>query len=443
MFRQSVAIIGSGISGLSAAWHLNPYFDITVFEKSDYLGGHSNTVDVQVENKIFPVDTGFIVFNPVNYPNLTALFDHLDVETIATDMSFAVSRNNGGFEYSGGDNAGLLAQPFNAVRPRFWSMVSGILRFYKEAAQYETEAGDLSLGKLLERHGYSRAFIEDHLAPMGAAIWSSDCTDILDYPARSFLSFFRNHGLVQLKDRPQWRTVVGGSREYVKKLSEPFADKVLTKSPVTSVKRKAGGVEVYLADGRVQQFDHIVLACHSDQALQLLSDPTSLEKETLSNIRYGKNKAVLHTDPSWMPKRHRAWASWNYLEPPKLSGTGGPAISYWMNKLQHLPVQTPVVVTLNPYDDVNPDHVLGAYDYDHPIFDQACHVARSKLMAYQGTRNTWFCGAYMGDGFHEDGIQSGLAIAEMISSVARPWHRPGQNARIGLPDEIVIRAAAQ
>lgn len=445
MSRRKIAIIGSGISGMSAAWHLHRTHDITVYERSAYVGGHSNTVDICLDGRTFPVDTGFIVFNPTNYPNLTALFDYLGVETNATDMSFAVSMQQGGFEYSGGDNSGLLAQPLNLFRPRFWRMVLGLLRFYREAAQFEEEAlaQDLSLGALLEQHGFSRAFVKDHLAPMGAAIWSSDADDILNYPAASFLKFFRNHGLVQLTDRPQWRTVNGGSREYVNRLTVDFQDKIHLNRAVVRVARHANGVDVEDESGVTSRFDEVVFACHSDQAFRLLSDPTDMEANALSKMRYSKNTAVLHTDRRWLPRRKKAWASWNYMEAPKAAGSVGPAITYWMNRLQHLPVQTPVMVTLNPYEDVEAQHVLGRFDYEHPIFDRASHFARKLLMSAQGVNRTWYAGAYLGDGFHEDGIQAGLAVAEMISGVPRPWLRPNQNARIGLPDVLISAEAAE
>lgn len=443
MRQQKIAVIGSGISGMAASWHLTKCADVTVFEKANYVGGHSNTVDVEVDGQKFPVDTGFIVFNPVNYPNLTALFDLLDVPTARTDMSFSVSMDEGGFEYSGGDNAGMLAQPLNILRPRFWRMVSGILAFYGKAEEYENLPEDMTLGALLDQESYSKSFIEDHLAPMGAAIWSSDAVDILEYPARSFIKFFKNHGLVQLKDRPQWRTVIGGSREYVKKLTQEFRDKIHTNTLVTSVRRKPAGVEIFLANGQVRVFDQVVFACHSDQALALLSDPNDHEAQCLSRMRYSKNQVILHTDKSWLPKRKAAWASWNYIEPSKAYEGCRPAITYWMNRLQHLPVETPVMVTLNPFAEINSDDVLGRYDYEHPIFDAASHEARAQLMAGQGQNKTWFCGAYLGDGFHEDGIQAGLAVAEMISQVERPWFRSGQNARIGLPDQLVLRMAAE
>lgn len=443
--RKRIAIVGTGISGLSAAWHLNRFHDVTLFEQGTHVGGHSNTVDIELEGKQVPVDTGFIVYNPQNYPNLTALFEHLNVPNVATDMSFSASMNEGRFEYAGGDNWGMLAQPSNLFRPRFWRMVSGILRFYKHAQEYQNAAEELqlTLRELLQLEGFSDAFVADHLGPMGAAIWSSDGDSILDYPAASFLKFFRNHGLTQLKDRPQWRTVKGGSREYVRRLTADFSDQIHLETPVASVRRLDNKVMLTTKDGTMRGFDDIVLACHSDQALALLQDASEEEVRCLSKMRYSKNSVVLHTDRRWLPKRKRAWASWNYIEAPEGTGGKGPAVTYWMNRLQHLPLKTPVLVTLNPFEDVDPAHTLGRYEYDHPIFDQAAAVGRRSLMNLQGANRTWFCGAYLGDGFHEDGIQSGLAIAEMISGEARPWAIAGQNARIGLPDNLLARMAAQ
>ncbi len=442
MRRKNIAIVGSGISGLSATWLLHKNHSVTVFEKAGYVGGHSHTVDIECENQLLAVDTGFIVFNPPNYPNLSALFDLLDVDTTATDMSFAVSRSEGAFEYSGGDNAGLLAQPRNILRPRFWKMIAGIMRFYRNTDAYIESTIDtgVTLGELLRQEQFSTAFVEDHLAPMGAAIWSADSVDILDYPAASFLKFFKNHGLVQMTGRPQWRTVVGGSREYVKKLSAPFKGQIKLDTPVVEVSRVTNGVQVKTSDGQAQLFDDIVFACHSNQVLDLLKDPTEAESLWLPKMRYGKNTAVLHADRNWLPKRKKAWASWNYIEAARqveTVSTSGPAITYWMNRLQHLPVKTPVLVTLNPFDEIEPRNVFGTYSYDHPIFDRPAFEARTKLMANQGMKNTWYCGAYFGDGFHEDGIQSGLVVAEMLGGRARPWVRENQNARVGLPDHIL------
>lgn len=435
--RKKIAIIGSGISGLAAAWLLSREHNVWVFESGDYIGGHSHTVDVRVDEKVFPVDTGFIVFNPKNYPNLTELFRQLEVATVQTSMSFSASLNNGGFEYSSEGKAGFLAQPRNLFRPHFWSMLSSLLRFYGNTDRYLNNADlkNLSLRDLLKVEGYSAAFIESHLGPMGAAIWSSDAVNILDYPALSFLRFFKNHGLTQLKDRPQWRTVKGGSREYVKRLSASFRERIMLSTPVQSVMKNAVGIEVHAQNRPPELFDHVVFACHSDQALALMDHPSPLHGDVLGQLRYRPSDVYLHTDKSFMPKRRRAWASWNYIE----DGGGqqhGPAVSYWMNQLQHLPVDTPVITTLNPSREIAPSKILGHYVYDHPVFDCAALSAKEKLWTLQGLNNFWFCGAYMGDGFHEDGLQSGLAVAEMLGGVRRPWQLPEQNARIGLGDVI-------
>ncbi len=440
--QKRVAIIGSGISGLSAAWLLDKTFDVTVFEINDYVGGHSHTVDVVVNGVEFPVDTGFIVFNPPNYPNLSALFEALNVETVKTDMSFSVSMDDGGFEYSGGDNAGLLAQPANLFRPKFWSMIRGILKFYKETPEFLSDPSidDLTLGELLEGRGYSRHFIQYHLAPMGAAIWSSDSVDILDFPARAFLKFFSNHGLTQISDRPEWRTVVKGSREYVKKITSSLKREVHLNSQIKAVQRSKDSIILKFADG-TQEFDEVIFACHSDQAINLIESPSHIQQAVFSNLKYRANSVILHTDISHLPKRQKAWASWNYIEHPD-GEQGDPAISYWMNLLQPLPVETPVIVTLNPTREIDPATILGKYEYEHPVMDTMAMQARSKVWDLQGQQNMWFCGAYLGDGFHEDGIQSGLAVAEMLCGIRRPWQKEGQNARIGFDDLIVLPSEA-
>ncbi|WP_262690532.1 NAD(P)/FAD-dependent oxidoreductase [Kordiimonas aestuarii] len=434
---KNIAIIGSGITGLSAAWLLSKTHNVTLYEKENYLGGHAHTVDISVDDKTFPVDTGFIVYNPANYPNLTALFDHLDIASVKTDMSFSVSMDDGRFEYSGGDGGGLFAQPGNFFRPRFWSMIGGIVRFYDKAAQYCTDPSysHMTLGELLSSEGYSPSFVRDHLGPMGAAIWSSNSQDILEYPAVSFLNFFRNHGLVQLRNRPEWRTVAGGSREYVKAVSHSFQDNIRLACAAMEVTRLNNGIRVRSSNGDISIFNEVVFACHSDQALALINHPAPELAHALRYLRYSKNSVVLHTDTELMPKRTKAWASWNYIE-HKQADTKGPSVSYWMNRLQPLPVETPVIVTLNPNRDIDPDKVLQRYAYDHPVFDQNAALARQRLWALQGRHNFWFAGAYLGHGFHEDGIQAGLSVAEMIGSPSRPWQKPAQNARIGLPDTL-------
>lgn len=425
--RQRIAIIGSGISGLSAAWLLHPSHDITIYEANNYIGGHSHTVDIEVKGQTLPVDTGFIVYNNRNYPNLSTLFETLDVPTWETDMSFGASLNDGALEYAGGTKGGLFAQKQNLLRPRYWFMLRELMRFYKNADRYRLapEYASLSLRDLLQKENYSNAFVEDHLAPMGAAIWSSDSDEILNFPAQSFMRFFNNHGLDRLNDAPTWKTVKGGSREYVKRLSAGFADRIRLNSPVHSVK----GRTVKTASDE-QTFDQILFACHSDQVLKILQNPDVEHGRILSNLRYRANEVVLHHDENLMPKRRKAWASWNYLSNDQAEGP--PAVSYWMNRLQHIPTDTPVIVTLNPDRHINPSKIWAKFSYDHPVFDMAAEQAKSDLWAVQGQNGYWFAGAYLGDGFHEDGIEAGLFAAEQMGGVRRPWERAGQTARLRL-----------
>lgn len=435
--QRRIAIVGTGISGLSAAWLLHRDHDVTLFEKNDYIGGHSHTVDIVVDGRPVAVDTGFIVYNPVNYPNLTALFDQLEVPTHPTTMSFAASVDDGSFEYSGGDGFGLLAQPINLLRPRFWSMVAGILRFYRNAPALTERAEEsaCTLGELLAEASYNGAFIDDHLAPMAGAIWSSDCRSALEMPAAPFLRFFRNHGLVQLTDRPGWRSVKGGSREYVERLTADFRGRITLSNGVTALSREAGKIRVSCTDGTSDLFDDIILACHSDEARALAAGFNSAAATPLAAMRYAENEVILHGDTSLMPKRRAAWSAWNFLAHTD-AASAPPCVTYWMNALQQLGTDTPVLVTLNPDRPIDEAKIHGRYTYAHPVFDKAALAARQQLWPLQGTDGLWFAGAYLGDGFHEDGIQAGLAIAEMIGPRLRPWVKPGQNARIGLPDII-------
>lgn len=436
--RKNIAVVGTGIAGLSAAWLLNKHHSVTVFEQNHYIGGHSNTVDIELDGRSIPVDTGFIVYNPVNYPNLVALFDHLSVPNERSDMSFSASLEDGGFEYAGTDLLGLLAQPRNLLRPRFYSMMRDLLRFYKEAPGLATDQTlrDMPLSEFLASRNYGKPFIFDHLMPMGAAIWSSSVNQMLEFPTLAFLRFFNNHGLVQLTDRPQWRTVTGGSREYVSRLTASFADRITVGDPVVRVERAAvqgrQQVTIRTASGQQQTFDDVVLACHSDEALALLAEPSGQEQDVLGGIRYQANQAILHTDTELLPKSRRAWASWNYL------GSGADpydqqlCVTYWMNLLQSLPTETPVLVTLNPCKEIDPSKIIRTFDYDHPWFDGIAIRNQPRLWGLQGKQNTWFCGAYFGSGFHEDGIQAGLAVAEKLGGMARPWEVENPSTRVGL-----------
>lgn len=439
----SVAVVGSGIAGLAAAWPLQNRHSVTLYEKDDRLGGHCNTVDVRDEagNRL-AIDTGFIVYNEINYPNLVALFQHLGVPTHPSEMSFAVSLGGGRLEYAGTDLKGLFAQPRNLLRPRFWAMLRDIMRFYRAApALLQGPAEEtLSLGRYLEAGGYSRAFVDDHLLPMGAAIWSSTVEDMRAYPAASFVRFFASHGLLQLAGRPLWRTVTGGSRTYVARLAAALEGSMRQACPVRAIRRQPDGVLVEDASGRIARFDQIVIAAHADQALALLADPSVEERQLLGSFRYARNLALLHTDAALMPRRRRAWASWNYIGDSERSAL---CVTYWMNRLQGLATGDDFFVTLNPVRAPRADSVIASFRYEHPGYDAAAIAAQARLWTLQGARRTWFCGAYFGAGFHEDALQSGLAVAEALGGVRRPWSVPNELGRIVLaPSAPPAEAAA-
>jgi predicted NAD/FAD-binding protein len=430
--RRSIAVVGGGISGLSAAWLLSQRHDVTLFERDARIGGHAHTVEVlDTAGRSVPVDTGFIVFNEATYPNFTALLAHLGVDTAATQMSFAVSLDSGRLEYSGTGLGGLFAQRRNIVSPRFWSMLQDLVRFYRSAPRDAVSLPDetVSLGDYLKAGQYGRAFLDDHLLPMAGAIWSAPCAEILSYPATAFIRFHDNHGLLRLSGRPMWRTIAGGSREYVGKLRAQFRGEVHAGDAVSSIQRTASGAVVLGSAGLSRTFDDVVIATHANDALALLADPSPEERRLLGAFRYSRNVAVLHRDEKLMPHRRAAWSSWNHL-----GDRGAPAspcvVTYWMNRLQPLDTGDQFFVTLNPTRPPRPERVLKEQVYEHPLFDAAALAAQKELWSLQGIRRTWFCGAHFGAGFHEDGLQSGLAVAEAMSDVRRPWTVADASGRI-------------
>jgi uncharacterized protein len=443
----NIGVVGSGISGLSAAWLLSRRHRVTVIEANQHIGGHANTVDVRAPGgKLVPIDTGFIVSNPETYKNFFALMDYLGVTMDDSEMSFSISSRHGAFEYSGHSLWHLLGAARQWPDPRHWRMVYDLVRFYRTA---ERDAADLpvheTLGSFLKKHNYSTSFIANHILPIAGAIWSSGTADIAQYPVRAFVKFFVNHRLFALGSRPIWRTVKGGSRDYVRKLFADGAFSVLTGQAVTAVRRHADRVDVAGANGFRQSFDHIVIATHADQALRLLADPSEAEGGLLSNFRTSENTAVLHRDATLMPFARRFWSAWNYH--------GGPAdgglvrVTYWMNALQKLQSSDQHFVSLNPPRQPKPELVDGTYLYRHPIFDTAALSAQRDLWSLQGVNRTWFAGAWFGSGFHEDGLQAGLAVAEQLGGTKRPWTIAGESDRIHVkpidiaPETPLLRAA--
>jgi predicted NAD/FAD-binding protein len=428
--------VGSGISGLSASWLLSKAHDVTLFERALKPGGHANTVDVDLPGGRVAVDTGFIVYNPPAYPNLTALFEHLRVPTEPSRMTFSVSLGGGKYEYSGSGPRGLFGQPRNLLSPTHWRMVRDIGRFFRTAPD-AVRTGE-TLGDLLARGRYSRGFAERHLLAIGGAVWSCEPSAMLAYPAQSLVNFFANHGLLKVRNRPQWRTVSGGSRSYVERLIADGRFRFLGGVEDIRIARRFGAVELRAGNGAARRFDHVVIATHADQALVCLEDADADERNLLGAFRFTKNRAVLHRDSRLMPKRRRLWSSWNCI------GDGG-CVTYWMNSLQNLPTRHDLFVTLNPAFE--PRDAIAAFDYDHPRFTLETLGAQRRLWSLQGRRKTWFCGAWFGSGFHEDGLQAGLAVAEQLGGLRRPWMVPNQSARIHLgaapPADCVKLQAAE
>jgi len=409
---MKIAVIGTGISGMVAAYLLHREHDITVFEAGDYIGGHTNTVRAPQGDRYYDVDTGFIVFNERTYPNFVRLLDLLGVASRPTTMSFSVKCERTGLEYGSCSLNALFAQRRNLVSPSFHRMLRDLLRFNREAPRL-LAAGDeeVTLGGYLRDRAYSRQFIHNYLVPMGAAIWSAEPSRMLEFPARHFVRFFGNHGLLSLNDQPRWKVVRGGSRRYVEKLTATYRDRIRLRRPVEQITRRRDGVALRARGCEVERFDRVVFATHSDQALRMLSDPSDAERDILGAIPYQENKVVLHTDASLLPVRRPAWAAWNYRIPAR---AGAVAVTYNMNILQGLEASQPFCVTLNHPDAIDPARILKRMTYHHPIFTSAAVAAQKRHAEIDGVNRTHYCGAYWGFGFHEDGVRSALTVCRKL-----------------------------
>jgi predicted NAD/FAD-binding protein len=403
---MKIAIIGTGIAGNVAAYKLRQQHDITVFEAGSYVGGHTNTLDVEEGGTRLAVDTGFIVFNDRTYPNFIGLLDEIGQASQPSVMSFSVQQEGSGLEYAGSSLNSLFAQRRNILRPAFYRMIRDILRFNDATLQHVEELDESeTIGAYLARNKYSKEFIDQYLVPMAAAIWSAEPVAILDMPVKFLVRFFANHGLLQTTDRPMWRVIKGGSREYVSKLVAGHRDRIRLNSPVQSVRRVGDGVELHSASGGRESFDYVFIACHSDQALSLLADATDTEQDVLGAIRYQHNEAILHTDDSLMPSRKRAWAAWNYHIPQ--DPERHVAVTYNMNILQGLESRNEYLVTLNNDQHIDPTKIIQRIAYEHPVYSQEAVRAQSRQADINCDR-TFYCGAYWRNGFHEDGVVSAL-----------------------------------
>lgn len=433
---KNIIVVGAGISGLASAWLLarSGQYNVTLLEAGDYFGGHAHAVDVCLDGQTYPVDTGFLVFNHKTYPQLTQLLAALKIDTPDSDMSFGVSIQSEGnahpLEWAGDDLGTVFAQRRNLLRPTFWRMLADILRFGHYAAAYriESEREGLTLGQLLDRHHYSRSFQDHYLLPMGAAIWSSAVADIRDFPAASFLSFCMNHVLLTVNGRPQWKTIGGSSRQYVNAMLQHLPD-ARRQHRVLQIDRTCTPLRVCVQtpdapDPVWMHTDAVLLACHSDQSLAILGDQaTAEEQHCLAAIRYAPNQAVLHTDLRHMPQHRKVWSSWNYLSTPHQDRSQPVAVTYWLNRLQPLPFKTPLLLTLNPSTPIDPQHVLGRFDYAHPQMDAPALTAQQQIDQLQGVDRCYFAGAWGGYGFHEDGLTSAIAAVAHLG-VQPPWMTP-------------------
>jgi len=414
-------VIGAGISGLYAAYKLQTDHDVTVFESGDYAGGHTNTVDIELGGQPFAVDTGFIVHNDRNYPLFLELMQELGVATRDSEMSFSMTCDLSGLEYCGSSLNTLFSQRGNLLRPRFLKMLLEILRFNKLTDRLLNAPAEQNLAGFLNEHGFQGPVVDDYLVPMAAAIWSSDPAEILDFPAAYFGHFFNNHGLLSVNNRPQWRTVCGGSREYVEPLIRPFASKVLLNTPVHEVTRQAAGATLVTENGQRADFDTVIFACHSDQALQMLGDASADEREILAAIPFQPNETILHTDASLMPRKKLSWASWNYHR--FVADAREVCVTYDMSRLQHIDAPEPLLVSLNASDHINPQKVLRRINYSHPVYNRASVAARGRRNQISGVNNTHYCGAYWGYGFHEDGVRSAANVIAEIEQQPGTGHQ--------------------
>ncbi|MEO6103067.1 MAG: FAD-dependent oxidoreductase [Pseudoxanthomonas sp.] len=407
-----IAVIGSGIAGMGAAWLLSRRHQVVLFEAGDYLGGHTHTHEIELHGKSYAVDSGFIVFNQAHYPLLTRMFSELGVESQPTTMSFSVHDEGNGLEYNAGSLAGLFAQPGNLASPRFWTMLRDLRRFYRQAPDVlADESPGPTLGQYLDANAYSQIFRDDHIVPMASALWSSPSRQILDFPMKHLVTFMANHHMLQLVGRPPWRVVRGGSQTYVRALRKHWRVEERISTLVTSVRRNDVGVLVSTM-GREESFDEVVLACHCDEALGLLADASKAEQDILGAIGYRDNEAILHTDISVLPRNRRAWAAWNAFVPA--AGGSACSVSYWMNSLQSLDASEQFIVSLNRRADIDPARILRRMRYRHPQQDHGSVAAQARKPQIQGVRNTWFAGAGWGYGFHEDGLRSGVEVARQL-----------------------------
>ena len=413
---MKIAIIGTGISGLGAAYLLRNTHDITLYEKNNYVGGHSRTISIGNNNEV-DVDTGFIVFNNWNYPNLLGLFKELDVPHVNSDMSFGVSINNSWLEYSSNE----LVAMRNMIRPKYIGMLRDIVRFNKQALAYIEKDPSITLGQCLDQMNMGVWFREYYLLSMGAAIWSCPLETILEFPAQTFLRFFKNHGLLSINNRPQWYTVQGGSKQYVARITRTFADRIKLNSGVIRVEKTGDQWAVTDHSGDVVTYDQVVFACHADEAMKMLVAPSDDVRKVIGAFSYQTNKVVVHSDESFMPKSKKSWASWIYLSQQKQDRSNAVSLSYWMNNLQPLNTDQTILVTLNPGERPQEHLIYDEHEFSHPVFDVPAIMAQKQIDAIQGKDGLWFCGAYQRYGFHEDGLLSAVNAVQKMG-VNIPWH---------------------